>query len=219
MLEQERGHFYALLTGLFELYNKKTSPELLEIYFNALKGHELADLSRAANLHALDPDAGSFMPKPADFVRHIAGSKQTRAMKAWTLVERAVRSIGQYESVVFDDPITHAVLEDMGGWVDLCSTPTEKDLEFRGHEFSKRYQGYVLQGGVTEYPNKLVGLIEADCNRRKFPAPQPKLIGNPEKAKQVLLGGRAQAPRLAHSASEVLGNNVVLLTQKPGDVA
>jgi hypothetical protein len=219
MLEHERGNFYALMTGLFELYNKKASPELLEIYFNALRAYELADLSRAANLHALDPDAGSFMPKPADFVRHIEGSKSTRALKAWTQVERAVRSIGNYPSVVFDDPITHAVIEDMGGWLEVCGCPDEHKFTFLGKEFEKRYQGYVLQGGVQEFPRVLVGLIEADCNRRNLPAPQPKLIGNPEKAKAVLLGGRIEPKRLSCDASEVLGNNVVRLMHKPGDVA
>lgn len=213
MLDHDRGSFYALMTGLFEMYGKKASPELLEIYFGALKAYELADLQRAANHHALDPDAGQFMPKPADFVRHIDGSKATRAMRGWCTVDRAIREIGPYQSVVFDDPIIHVVLQDMGGWLALCETKTEDDLKFRRHEFEKRYQGYALQGGVTDYPARLIGLSEADCNRLKRPAPSPMLIGNPEAAKRVLLSGSTQAPRLAHDAREVLGN-IVLLQHK-----
>lgn len=215
MLDHDRARFYALMTGLFEMYGKKASPELLEIYFNALRAYELVDLSRAANMHALDPDNGQFMPKPADFVRHIDGSKQTRSMRAWSKVEKALRQVGQYESVTFDDPIIHAVIEEMGGWVDLCTTPTEKDLEFRANEFSKRYQGYVLQGGTPEYVGRLVGLIEADCVRRNLPAPAPRLIGDAERAKHVLMCGRTEAKRLVHSVQEVMGN-VVLLQHKDG---
>lgn len=206
MLDSDRGNFYALMTGLFEMYGKKGSRELLEIYFGALKAYDLSDLARAANQHALDPDQGQFMPKPADFVRHIAGSKQTRAMRAWSMVDRAIREVGQYQSVTFDDPIVHVVIDEMGGWIDLCSTPTEKDLEFRGHEFNKRYQGYALQGGVSEYQSRLVGLIEADSACRSLPPPSPLLIGDPSKAKQILLGGRAEPRKLVHDAREVLGN-------------
>lgn len=213
MTEQDRRAFYAMMTGLFEMYGRRASPELLEIYFGALKAYGLADLQHAANHHALDPDAGQFMPKPADFVRHIDGSKETRAMRAWTCVERAVRQVGPYASVVFDDPISHRVIEDMGGWIDLCNTPNEKDLEFRANEFGKRYQGYVLQGGVAEYPAQLIGHEEADCNRYQKPAPLPRLIGDPQKAKQVLLQGRKEALRLVHDARQVLGN-VVLLQHK-----
>lgn len=219
MLEQDRGNFYALMTGLFEMYGKKGSPELLEIYFNALRAYDIADLGRAANQHALDPDSGQFMPKPADFVRHIDGSKETRAMRAWSKVERAVRGIGPYPTIVFDDPIIHAVIEDMGGWLDLCNCPKESDFVFRGREFEKRYQGYALQGGAKEFPRVLIGLIEADCNQRNLPAPQPQLIGSPERAKAVLLGGRTEVKRLSVDASEVMAANVVRLTHKPGEVA
>lgn len=214
MTEHDRPAFYALMTGLFEMYGKRASPELLEIYFGALTAYELPDLQRAANHHALDPDAGQFMPKPADFVRHIAGSKATRAMRGWTAFDRAVREVGPYQSVCFDDPIIHVVVQDMGGWLALCDTKTEDDLRFRRHEFEKRYQGYALQGGVSEYPARLIGLSEADCNRLGKPAPAPKLIGNPEAAKRVLLTGSAQAPRLAHDAREVLGNVVLLQHQE-----
>lgn len=213
MTEHDRPAFYATMTGLFEMYGKRASPELLEIYFGALTAYDLHDLQRAANHHALDPDAGQFMPKPADFVRHIDGSKQTRAMRAWSLVDRAIRQVGQYESVTFDDPVIHRVIEDMGGWVELCSTPTEKDLEFRANEFNKRYQGYALQGGVSDWQPRLIGLIEADCQSRKLPAPPPKLIGDPQRAKMVLLQGATSAPRLVHDASEVMGNVVLLQHQ------
>lgn len=206
MLDSDRSQFYALMTGLFELYGKKASKELLGLYYGALKSYEIADLVRAANQHSLDPDAGQFMPKPADFVRHIDGSKQTRAMRGWTAVDKAIRFVGPYESVVFDDPIIHAVIQDMGGWLSLCDTKTEDDLKFRRHEFEKRYQGYALQGGTSEYPARLVGLTEADCARLNKPVPAPKLIGDPERARRVLLTGSTGGLRIAHDAREVLGN-------------
>jgi hypothetical protein len=37
--------------------------------------------------------------------------------------------VGAYQSVVFDDPLIHLVLEDLGGWIKICSTLI-KDLIF-----------------------------------------------------------------------------------------
>lgn len=206
MQPSDRKNFYAMLTSVCELYGKKASPELLDLYFEALRQHELIDISRALNLHAVDPDQGQFMPKPADVVRMLGGSKQTRALQAWTMVERAIREIGPYQSVVFDDPIIHAVLEEMGGWIDLCNTSTDKDLEFRSHEFSKRYQGYALQGGAQHYQSHMTGLIEADSNSKKLKAPQPMLIGNRDAALRVLRSGSEQRQQLAKPLNEVLAS-------------
>lgn len=190
MQPNDRGNFYSLMTGVLELYSKKATPELMDLYFEALRPYELSDIARAMNLHAVDPDQGQFMPKPADVVRMIGGSKQNRALRAWSKLERAIREVGPYQTVVFDDPVIHAVVEDMGGWLDLCNTPTDKELEFRGNEFSKRYQGYALQGGAQDYNCKLIGMIEADCNTKGKPAPTPRLIGNADAARMTLAGGR-----------------------------
>lgn len=202
----DQEQFYGVMTSVFELYGKKASPELLELYFSVLKEYDIADVVRALNLHAIDPDSGQFCPKPADVVRLIGGSKQTRALQAWSRVERAVREIGPYQSVVFDEPIIHAVLEDMGGWIDLCSIGSEKDLEFRGHEFAKRYQGYALQGGARHYQSHMTGLIEADCNTKKLPTPKPMLIGDQSKALRVLQSGGAKRQQLAQSLDQVLAS-------------
>lgn len=206
MQPADQEQFYNVMTGVFELYGKKASPELLELYFGALTEYDLSDVVRALNRHAVDPDAGQFCPKPADVVRLIGGSKQTRALQAWSRVERAAREIGPYQSVVFDDPIIHAVLEDMGGWIDLCGISSEKDLEFRGHEFAKRYQGYALQGGAQRYQSHMTGLIEADCNTKKLPAPKPMLIGDEGRALRVLRTGGAGREQLAKPLDQVLAS-------------
>ncbi len=54
-------------------------------------------------------EAGQFPPKPADLIRFLDGTGESRAMGAWSLVERTLRRIGPYQSLVFDDPITQRV--------------------------------------------------------------------------------------------------------------
>ncbi len=121
----------------------KISPaHLIDIYWQVLKQYELEDVQNAFQSHIQNPDCGQFLPKPADIVRLIEGSGETKALLAWAKVERAVIQIGSYQSVVFDDPLIHAVIEDMGGWVKLCSMKNEQ-MPFYANEFQKRYMGYV----------------------------------------------------------------------------
>ena len=71
------------------------------------RDHRLTDLRAVAdalNRHAVNPDNGQFLPKPADIVRLINGNTVDRALVAWSTVERAIRSTGPYQSVVFDSP-------------------------------------------------------------------------------------------------------------------
>lgn len=211
MREQDRADFYATMTGVLELYSKRASVELLEIYFNALETHELEDIRRAINLHAVDPDQGQYCPKPADIVRLLSGSKVTRAMQAWSKVARACGSIGRYQSVAFDDPIIHAVIEDMGGWIALCELD-DRSFDIRSNEFVKRYQGYALQGGVSDFPSHLAGLVELDCERHEAKLPLPRLIGNPEVAKQLFAIGRKEPKSLtARSGADVAAGVVAHL--------
>jgi len=69
--------------------------------------------------HLMNPDTGQFLPKPADIVRMLGGRTLDRALMAWAKVDKAVRQIGTYESVVFDDALIHRVLHEMGGWVGM----------------------------------------------------------------------------------------------------
>jgi len=68
------------------------------------------------------------MPKPADIIRAIKGNSQTQSLQAWSKVEDAIRLVGPYRSVVFDDLAIHGVLQEMGGWVKLCQALGKNSL-------------------------------------------------------------------------------------------
>lgn len=203
MIDQDKTRFATLMFGVAEYYGKKTSKGVVKLYWESLKVHEYEDVNRAVTRHMEDPDAGQFMPKISDIKRHIEGSKQTQAMTAWTKVDRAIRRCGPWNSICFDDPIINRVIAEMGGWIALCDTPTEKDLEFRMHEFNKRYQSYVLQGGVTDYPKKLIGHTEAHNNKLGQENHDVLLLGNEQKALAVFERGQQGLRLEAKKASEV----------------
>lgn len=180
-------HFGHLMRALCELYDKPFSLEKVEIYYNALTRYPLEDVQRAFNAHAADPERGMFMPKPADVVRHLEGTGTARAQAAWTRVYDALRHVGPWQSVVFDDPRIHAVLSDMGGWIALGQLQ-EKEAPFRAREFETRYRAY-LERPPREYPRQLLGHTAHAALMAGHPAPAPVLVGDPDAARQVYLAG------------------------------
>lgn len=190
MRDADRQSFAALLTGtLVEIYQRPAlSAEAMEVWWNSLAAYEFASVREAFGRHLLNPDQGQFPPKPADIVRHLEGSAQSRAQQAWAKVHQAMGRVGQYQSVVFDDPVIHAVITAMGGWPVLCSVTTD-ELPFRSREFEQRYGGYLLRGR-PEYLRCLAGLSETQNSANGFAVSPPVMVGDPDKAMQVFLGGQ-----------------------------
>jgi hypothetical protein len=125
-------------------------------------------------------------------------------MQAWSVVDKAVRMVGPYQSVVFDDPIIHRTLDDMGGWIKLCNTGREEDYKFQGIEFARRYRAYVISGGVgADYPRYLIGMAECENGSRGLKTSPPMLIGNQESCQRVLLGGSGTTLRVTQAPMSV----------------
>lgn len=179
--------FGALMMGIGELYSKTISQALTKIYWQTLKSYEIEDVQRAFNTHIHNTDFGQFFPKPADIVRLIEGSGETKALLAWTKVEKAICEVGVYESVVFDDPLIHAVLEDMGGWIKLCRS-THEQMPFTANKFQKRYMGFVLKK-PNRHPSRLCGIAESENAKNGYAIDNPVLLGDAVKAEAVMQTG------------------------------
>ena len=203
----EIERFQGLMYGIGEYYCKQISDQLMEIYWEGLKHHGYEDLSKAAQLHMADPDGGQFFPKLGDFNKHITGGNLDKALLAWSRVDRAVRTIGPYRSVVFDDPVIHAVIADMGGWIDIGNCNQATEYPFRQNDFVKRYRGYLDRGGTNLYPGKLVGI--ADLHNKAIGKEVPRdtvLLGEVAKAIAVLRqGGDSGASNRISSFADYFG--------------
>jgi hypothetical protein len=152
----------------------------------------------------VSPDSGQFMPKPADLIRMLGGTSLDAAMQAWAKVERAIRRVGGHESVVFDDPVIHRCIEDMGGWLKLCGT-LEDDLPFRAKDFQNLYRGFAMRREIPDYPKHLIGRFEAQNRQSGQPIAPPVLIGDPDVCKQVLKIGRdGSGLRITHASDALL---------------
>jgi hypothetical protein len=188
MQPHDRGAFAKLLTEVHAYYRVDLSETVIGLFWDALARWDFADVRQAFSIHLQDPDRGQWCPRIADINRLLEGSTQTQSMRAWVKVEQALRCVGSYQSVVFDDPIIHAVISDMGGWVALCQTKLE-DLPFRARDFERTYAAYRTHRERPPHPARLVGIAEGENAMRNLPIARPVLIGEPLAALRVLEGG------------------------------
>lgn len=188
MNREDAPAFKRRLAGCFALYSKDLSDIVLSVWWECMKPYDLEAVADALNRHAVNPDNGQFVPKPADIVKLISGGTQDGALLAWTKVERGIRSVGPYQSAVFDDAAIHAVLSDMGGWVSLCNV-SDDELPFKRNEFVTRYRGFRSVGRIDVYPKHLPGIAEAQNSQGGYRIDPPIMIGNPAHCRLVFKGG------------------------------
>ena len=183
MQSSDRTAFAKLMTGLAELYEKEITETGLEIWWGAMDRFDFQDVKMAMNVHVRDSGRGQFMPKPADVIRAIEGTVEDRALAAWPLVESGIRGNYQYQAnhVVFDDPIIHMVIADMGSFSQLGRGP-ESELPFVQRDFLQRY-AMRTRHPRDDYPRKIEsGDYPSDQK------PDVALIGNRDRAEAILLG-------------------------------
>jgi hypothetical protein len=204
MLNNDKEHFLEWLTVLAESFNRKVSHVLLETYWQCLEEYSFAHVKAAIVSTLKNPDRQKWgMPTPADLIVLMQGDTSSEASQAWGQVVTAIRTVGSYDSVVFDKAIIHCVIRDMGGWIYLCQQP-EKELSFLQHDFEKRYRAY--QGKpLANYPPVLKGLLERDSDRQYFMTTSaPTLIGESEAALNVYRAGRKEVHSVSPSFSETM---------------
>lgn len=188
MILDDYERFRTLIADVHGFYQRDVSSFALTVWWEAMKPFDIEAVSQAMNRHVMNPDSGQFMPKPADVVRMLQGSTQDAALRAWAKVDKAVRQVGTWDDVVFDDPLIHRVLHDMGGWIAM-GQKTEDEWPFVAKEFENRYRGFKARNERPEYPAVLIGLAGANNRQQGFKVAGPKLIGNAERANSVMLGG------------------------------
>lgn len=194
MIDSEREEFFILIADVYAFYGKDYSTFAGGVWWAAMQPFDLAAVKDALNRHCVNPDSGQFLPKPADVVRMLQGSTQDAALVAWSKVDRGVREVGTYRSVVFEDALIHRIVLEMGGWVAL-GTKNEDEWPFLRNEFVNRYRGYRGRSEIPEYPPVLIGLAEASNRKVGFDSEPPVLIGNPVTAQAVMQRG-SNAPLL-----------------------
>ena len=202
MLSTDKKRFATLLAGIADYYGKELSNGVIALYWQGLQHIDIEAVEKALWEHTQNPDAGQFMPKIADVVRSLQGRTQDQAALAWVKVDAAVRRVGSYADVVFDDPLIHRVIAEMGGWI-WFGKQVEKEWPFIAQRFEVIYRGYRLRSESPEYPPLLLGVASAHNAQSGYAAQPPTLIGNDRRAQAVQAGGNAQ-PLIAMRRADAL---------------
>lgn len=179
MKEQDKAEFVKQLTGLAELFDKKISDTLFEIYWQTLNDLPLEDFKRGVSNLAL---TSKFFPKPVEFREQVLPNLDAQASLAYDKLHEAYLRLSPYHSVIFDDPVIHAVVNSLGGWIKLAGL-TIDDAKWYRKDFESKYKHYAPQIRNLNVPMKLVGQFEID-NSEKFSefVKPPQIIGSEVKA-------------------------------------
>ena len=193
--------FTEYLTGLAEALKGKLSEMKIKIYFEALKDIPLEGFKQAVSNIAR---TSKFFPVPAEIREAIFGRPEDQAVIAVDKIQGALRGVGGYESVCFDDPIIHLIIQNYGGWAKL-SDITQDEWKWLRKEFEKHYKVYAGRG--TSYaviPERLAGIHERVSDTKQLPWPDKnvRLIGDERKIlawtteKKALAAAKVEAKRL-----------------------
>lgn len=196
MVDADRERFLSLLMALAGVFRVDPTEALLEGYWIGCRSMPLEAFSHAC---ARAMESCEHMPRPRE-LRELAGEVSTpdRAIIAWEAVRKAIRSLGAYKSVRFDDPVTNAAVRNIGGWRELCSLSAEDLESFRRPRFEKAYRaladlplspeatGYL--SGIHESENAGLAGVETPVHTVRVGLPAP-----PTAARPALEGRRAPA--------------------------
>ncbi len=181
MDEKDKARFCQLLVTTAELFEKDLSTPILNLYFTALKDFSINQIERALGKVVV---SCKFFPKPVEIIELIGGGPgqlEDIAQVQADLVVNAIRKIGSYQSVMFRDPATIAVIQQsFGGWIKACLELMETNTKWFRKDFISAYQAYSRQG--IKGNGHLAGLIETDNMTRghlEF-IPDPKMVENVE---------------------------------------
>lgn len=193
LTEKDRPAFAEIYASFKALYPKTAiNHYTVDLCFAALQEFDIEDIRQAAAAHVQHPEKGSFFPLPNDLIRIIRGSTSSRAALAWAKVERAMREVGPWRDVVFDDPLIHSVIYELGGWARLCET-RETDLAMRTRTFERLYAELAGPTAACRAVPALRGIADTSLG-----APRPQVfIGDKDAALAVHLAIAPPADQLA----------------------
>jgi hypothetical protein len=192
MTDADKKEFLTLMMGVAENFTAQLSKPGIAMRFDALREYPIEQVRETC---AAIVRARKFlkMPTVAEFMEFLGGgsAEDIGAVEA-AKVLHAVKSIGGYRSVAFDNPVTQAVVEyTFGGWVKLCGELTADTEKWFLKDFVKSYGAYSRQG--IQHVGTLAGRTEIGNGARGLAhKAQVALVGDQQKALAIAQSGEGQ---------------------------
>lgn len=191
MIVQDLPKFASSLTALAAVFDKAITPQITEIYFRILDRFDIEEVERGISKTCATL---KFFPKPAELIDAICGGQADLEDKAHieaTRVLTAIKRVGTYDSVAFDDPVTMAVIsQNFGGWHRFADMRESEEKWFL-KDFAKAYVSFARAG--IKQNSALPGRAEIENNFRGFEhRSRLAIIGSPEKVELMLEAAKAE---------------------------
>lgn len=185
MTNDDKERFSKAILVVAQLFDKELSGAVIGLYFEALEQFSIKQVEDAISKTI---KSCKFFPKPVEIIELISdgpGKIEDRAEVQASEVVWAVRHIGVYRSLQFNDPVTTAVIQQCwGGWIQLCSELLQDEEKWFRKDFIKYYRAYHNQG--IAYNGHLMGMIESDnLERYDDYVPKPILVNDFKKQKLI----------------------------------
>lgn len=187
--EETKIRFAEIMQGLAENFGGELSKPGLKMRFELLRPYSIEAVEQMA-LRLLATRKYTRMPTVAEMLEHLGdGSVEDRAEIEAAKVLTAIGDVGGYQSVVFDDPVTMAVIQgSYGGWRLLCAETSEADARWFRQQFAKTYAAYARR--EVKVFGHLPGQLEIDAAAgESLRTPKPVLVGEQSRARAVLEAG------------------------------
>ena len=183
MTKRDFSEFGQLMSLLNETYgdaNKPISNLKLDVYFQALEDLNIEQIKQAIKI-LFQTKTMHIFPVPPEIREAVSGNPDAVAQQALDKLLGAVRYVGGYRDVIFDDPIIHAIIVREGGWIAVCDKTLDEWIWFK-KDFMKIYRGYMGKN-MADIPKKLTGIHKDlnDSRGEKYDL-NPFIIGNKQGA-------------------------------------
>lgn len=159
----EIGEFAKCMAVLASGVGREMPDEMVEVWYQVLGDLSVGQLRRGI-VEALRTHKFAGFP-PVGVIRDLsigpqeqrALSGQDRAVAVWSRVHEALSRVGGYESPDFGDPVCHATIRTLGGWIQITAVETDKVTWLR-KEFIETYRAIEAAGVPGEMAAPLVGI-------------------------------------------------------------
>ena len=203
MKTDELSKFTEIMVGLAENFSSTLSKPGLKMRFKALISYSIGEVESAA-ISIINDRKYLKMPTHAEFIEHIKGGSvdDFGSIEAGKVL-KAVRQVGGYKSVVFDDATTQAVImQGYGGWIKLCEEMTTEQEKWLEKDFRRMYKSYTV--GKIKHYGILSGITATFNSANGLPGVEsPTLIGDEGKAANVAIRG-TQNKQIVHKNIKLL---------------
>jgi len=163
---RNRKEFAETMIAIAAMFEKVLSEAVIDIYWQSFREYDDSVVKEA--LMRGVKTVWKFFPKPAEVVELIEGSPQAKQTMAWMLLVEGIKKAGAKESVRFQDPIIHTIVELWGGWTQVCYEYDldARDFKFKEKDFKTLYQYFLSR--CEKHPEYLPGGAEKHNKKYSF---------------------------------------------------